>query len=72
MPATKPGPSERCPHCRRDVRRERDYACGRCGRFLDYLYRQEHLNPNVGLQLTVAGIQAEYRVLTWPLPGWLP
>jgi len=71
-PGSDIGPSDRCPHCGADIRRAAEYACGKCGRFLDHKYRIEHLDPAIGRRLTLPQIVAEYRAVGWPLPGWLP
>lgn len=65
----------KCPNCRQSLAQRkalRDYACPKCGRFLDDLYRAEHRDQRRGPTLTRRQIAAEYRAIGRALPGWLP
>jgi predicted RNA-binding Zn-ribbon protein involved in translation (DUF1610 family) len=63
-----------CPHCGKTLwdSQVNDYACPFCGRFLDRLYRAEHLDPERGKRLTILDILREYQLVGFPPPGWLP
>lgn len=70
----QPSPSELCPSCGASLKRlvALDYRCDRCGRFLDNLYRAQHVDRAAARCLTIDQIAAEYRAVGEPLPGWTP